>query len=141
MLPVPRGPGARTILRDSLLAAPEIPRHNGLVLASTDLPFVRDLTDVDPQAQAQAQDLVDVPFVAWPARLAGHALGLEPLGGLRAGARLREQLGNPPGPRRLGLVQHQLGVSRVVAERHLAAPPHAVTLAALWPAQFGIWAA
>jgi hypothetical protein len=121
VLAVLRGALARAGLQDGVRPVPQLPRHDRLVLAAIDVPPVHDLADVGPQVQ----DLVDVAFVQRPAGFRRDALRPQAADRLDAQAGLDEQREYAAHPRRLWLVHHQLAVGDVVAERNLAAHPHA----------------
>jgi hypothetical protein len=79
------------------------------------------LAEIDPVAD----QLVEEALVDRLAALVQHAFGRERLGQRRGGADGDEPLEDHPDRRGLSLVNHQLAVAHVVAQRDMAAHPHA----------------
>jgi hypothetical protein len=77
------------------------------------------------QVHAVAEDPVDIARRQGAAALCGGALGAQHLDQPGAGFHFNEALQDPPHQRGFVLVHHQLPLTHVVAERHVATHPHA----------------
>ena len=90
-----------------------------LVLAWVGGALVLDLADIGPVVE----QLVDDALVERLAALGAVPGGVQLLHQLGGRAHLQEALEDVPDERRLGLVDHELAVPHVVAERRVAAHP------------------
>ena len=105
-------------------ALPQLPLHDGGVLAGIDRTLVRDLAAVDPVLQHVEQGAAP----EGPPRLADHPFRPQPLLEEADGSERQVVRIDAAHRRGLGLVDDELAVAHVVAERHGAAHPHALAL-------------
>ena len=107
---------------DRVHPVPERLVDDRLVLAGIGRALVHRLPEVDPVVE----QLVEVALVDELAALRPHALAPQLPRQHRRRADPDEALEDPAHDRGVGLVHHQLAVLDVVAERHVAAHPHAL---------------
>ncbi len=115
------GTAARGLGEEQLHLVPELAVDDRRVLARIGDTFVHRLADIDPVAE----QLVEEALVGGPTALGGDALGGEGLGERGGRADADEALEDHPHRRGLGRVDHELSLVDPIAERRVAAHPHA----------------
>ena len=113
---------SRALAQNGLHPIPERAIDNGLMLARIGRALVHRLADVDPVVE----QLVDVALVDGLALLAANAFRPQCARQRGGGTDLHEALEDHSDGRGFGLVDDQLAVLDVIAERHEPAHPHAL---------------